>query len=306
MDIDIPDPRSKSLMKDFKFFFKITYIEVPFDCLYFLNNDASNKAFIDDFFLIFMFYFLLGCYYLYLKIKKTPSLSIVHDFKILCYVILPIIIRKIADCLAFKQINGQYLLKTNTNFQMIDEMYEISLFFIPNSVILFIILVIQNLYLSKKKKQKNRWQYSTFGVDKLSGKWNIKSNNFALYVFNKHHWYHNRYKNSNNRFFFLLSYYLWINGSKISDFQISQNQLRLQIDLHFRLFDLAYHEHWIFSVMDLSTFNNGNDLVCFFPDIIGIIFLRKPENLWKGCWNYVIFKEFGKHALEKKFNIKIQ
>ena len=155
MDIDIFDSRSKTLLKSFKFIFKITYLDVSFECLYFLNdNEPSNQAFIDDFFLIFVFYFLFGCYYLYLKIKKTPSILIVHNFKILCYVILPIIIRKIADCLAFKQINGQYLLKTNTNFKMIDVIYEIWLFFIPNSVLLFIILFIQNLDLSKKQTKK--------------------------------------------------------------------------------------------------------------------------------------------------------
>jgi len=157
MDIDIFDSRSKTLLKSFKFIFKITYLDVSFECLYFLNdNEPSNQAFIDDFFLIFVFYFLFGCYYLFLKIQKKPSKIIIHNFKILCYIILPIVIRKIADCLAFKQINGQYLLKSNTNLIMSDVSYAIGLFFIPNVLLFFFILFRQNFYSPTKSSKKGK------------------------------------------------------------------------------------------------------------------------------------------------------
>ena len=160
-DVQLLGYESINFLKNIKFFWKIDYLFIPFDCLYFLSDPGNkNNAFIDTIFIISLVYFIMFCYYMRLKFKRYEKMKIFSEFMIIFYVILPALVKLISENLAFQNINGVLLLKSNNLFMLNDITTSFSIYFfiLPNLAAYLIILFYQNIYLQMPKihhKYKN-------------------------------------------------------------------------------------------------------------------------------------------------------
>ena len=141
----------QSILKNIKFFFKLEFIYISFDCLYFLS-DHSNKEnpYLDIILIIWLIYAIFICYIVILKIKNAKLNVIIRKFSLIFYVIFPILFNLLSTALCFRLINGNILFKKNTNFSFNDLKFLLSLFVFPNLILFSIILFVQNIILVKK------------------------------------------------------------------------------------------------------------------------------------------------------------
>ena len=143
----------QNLLKHVKFFFKFEYVYASFDCLFYLSNhDNAENPYIDEVFIICMFYLICICYYLYLRHKKTPFKKIINRLFLISYIMMPYLFNFLKEAVTFRTVNNISLLRTNTNFTFYDLYAEFFIFIVPNLLFFAGMLFFHNIYLNSKYK----------------------------------------------------------------------------------------------------------------------------------------------------------
>ena len=159
-DLTLEDYESTNFFKNIKFFWKIDYLFIPFECLY-TTNESQNidkNAFIDTIFIIMVAYLFMSFYFIRLKYKRVNIKKISSHFMVIFYVIFPSLIKLISEDLAYQNINGQLVLHNNNQYTLNDvaHSYTFYLFLLPNLATYIGILYYQNIYIQlKERKGKN-------------------------------------------------------------------------------------------------------------------------------------------------------